>query len=253
MKTLLEILRERLVIGALIFAFCFVTAVYIISETYYSRFVPEPLPLTISEPTVTVYTSNPIKDPSVSETPVTQPDQVSLTSSDQGEITSDIDSYELTPEDEALLLEHFAETAPPAPRESIFGLGPYPEVPSDYPNQSIWEDLENLYETGHATVEHELIHRVLIKLWNQGQKVDGSFMSSKNGRVYPLYNDTVYVRYSEDENEDGSIERYVSSFTAHSSLQSYEEDVREGAHPSWIKVIHYEDGGIEPYSFLDLD
>ncbi len=254
MKDLFEILRAPMVIGAFILAVLIVVGSYTGSEWYYGDVEPIEV-LEISAPTLPL-SQNVIPaevDPDLiggeslpthTESKPTVPPVVESES---------IDDFlaELSGEEKALLIEKVVDDLPL--RESIFGLGPYPEVPSDYPNQNIWEDLENLYETGHATVEHELLHRVLIKLWNQGEKVDSSFMSSKNGRVYPLYNDTVYVRYLEDENEDGSIERYVSSFTAHSSLQSYQEEVREGIQPSWIKVIHYEDGGIEPYSFLGLD
>ena len=109
----------------------------------------------------------------------------------------------LSPEEIQLLTEEVVEELPPP--ESIHGLGPYPEIPPDYPHQNIWEDLERHYDNGHATIEHELMHRVQIKMWNQGTKVDSSFLNMENGRVYPLYNDTVYVRYLEAENEDGSV------------------------------------------------
>ena len=43
-----------------------------------------------------------------------------------------------------------------------------------------------------------------LKLWNQGKKAEGALLDSDNGRVYPMYKDTVYVRWTEDEDEDGS-------------------------------------------------
>ena len=45
---------------------------------------------------------------------------------------------------------------------------------------------------------------MLIKLWNQGKKAEGALLDSDNGRVYPMYKDTVYVRWTEDEDEDGN-------------------------------------------------
>ena len=113
----------------------------------------------------------------------------------------------LSPEEIQLLTEKVVEELPPP--ESIHGLGLYPEIPPDYPHQNIWEDLERHYDNGHATVEHELIHRVLIKLWNRGKKTESAILSSRNGRVYPLYNDTVYVEWAEAENEDGTVEEYL--------------------------------------------
>jgi hypothetical protein len=141
------------------------------------------------------------------------------------------------------------EVADELPRESVFGLGPLPDIPPDFPRQTVWDTLEN---SSRATVGHELINRVLIKYWNQGKKTGAGVRSGENGRVYPLFKDTVYVRWKEDENEDGSIYRYVSSYLCHRSLADYEESVENGTQPSWLKVVLHEDGGVGPYSFLDL-
>ena len=96
------------------------------------------------------------------------------------------------------------------------------------------------------------MHRVLIKLWNQGKKAEGAVLDSDNGRVYPMYKDTVYIKWSKDENEDGSVDRYIGRYGCHPSLKDYRDSVENGTQPSWIKVVTMAEGGINPYSFLDL-
>ena len=95
----------------------------------------------------------------------------------------------------------------------------------------------------------KLINRVLIKYWNQGKKTASGILSGDTGRVIPLWKDTVYVRWSELELEDGTTERYLGSYLCHGSLGSYEESVENGTQPSWIKVVLEEEAGVDPYSF----
>ena len=127
---------------------------------------------------------------------------------------------QLSPGEKQLLTEDVADELP---RESIFGLGPYPKIPSDYPKQDIWDRLER---SSRSNVGHELIHRVLIKYWNEGKKTDSGTHSEQSGKVYPLWKDTVYVKWGEVENEDGSTERYLSSYLCHGSLGHYEDSVK---------------------------
>lgn len=246
-KTLLDLVCKPVIIGAFIIAVCIVGSVYALSQWYYADFDPEPIPTEI-----------PVSKLAESPVLLVSMDLSSLLSSDAesdwGVVDTakptqtklGTDSYELTPEAEALLLEHFAETLPDPTRESPHGLGPYPEVPSDYPRQNVWEELEKSYYEGYATIEHELIHRVLIKLWRQGKKTDSGVLNDQNGRVYPLYRDTVYIKRREYESEG------TFSMLSHGSLGQYEDAVREGTQPSWLKVVRREDGGIDPSSFLDL-
>lgn len=74
----------------------------------------------------------------------------------------------------------------------------FPEVPADFPKNLIpvWVGFPN-YQKGDMH-DHESIYRVLIKLWNQGERgfVNGVFRDN-NRRVYPLYPDVVYVRWEE--------------------------------------------------------
>ena len=148
----------------------------------------------------------------------------------------------MTEEEKQALTE---EVTPP--RESLFGLGQYPKVPDDYYDPDVWDSLERDYDNGYANIGHELIERVLIKLWNQGTKVTAATYNEQDG-VVPLYDDTVYVEWETDD--EGN--RYLSSFSCHGSLGEYEESVENGTQPSWIKVVPLEGAGIDPYSFLNL-
>lgn len=257
MKTLLGLIREPIIIGAFVFALLIVIAAYVGSHYYYSRGEIEILAL---------------EDMVVA--PSQPPSQTSL-ELDLGELSDESNNTptqlesEITPPDGISIEEFMAELSEEEkqdlaseivdelPRESIHGFGPYPNIPSDYPRQNIWDELERLddvagSELGRSSRGHELMHRVLIKLWNQGRKAEGASIDDSNGRVYPMYNDTVYVSWREDENDDGSVDRYIGRYTCHPSLRDYRDSVENSTHPSWLKVVRHDEGGIDPYSFLDL-
>ena len=88
---------------------------------------------------------------------------------------------------------------------SPFGFGPYPEIPEGFPFDNPWD-----VPTTNATFE--LMHRVQIKLWNEGKRPEG--MTWEKGRVYPIYPNIIYVEWDYFETEDGSMERYISEVTA---------------------------------------
>ena len=249
MKTLFEVLRAPVVIGAFILAILIVVGSYIGSRWYYGDVEPVEV-LAISSPIRSLTPSEVDLGSLQGESESTQTESTSTVLPPKEEPVDDFLAG-LSTEEMQLLTEEVVEARPP--RESIHGLGSYPEIPPDYPHQNLWEDLENDYYNGHANIEHELIHRVLIKLWNQGKKTESAVLDSDNGRVYPLYKDIVYVGYAELEREDGSVEEYMSNYRSHSFLQDYEQAVAEGTQPSWLKVVLIEDGGIEPYSFLGLN
>ena len=136
-----------------------------------------------------------------------------------------------------------AEDVPVSP----FGFGPYPEVPADYPNdmRPSWGKTG-----GNPSRDHELMHRVLIRLWNQGDKlVSGAFMD--NGVVYPLYPNTAYVEYRDINMPDGTVRRIIKSADGPLGTTPI---VTNGFSvlPDGVKGINKRDAGINPYDFLDL-
>ena len=252
MKTLFDFIREPIIIGSLVAAVLIVIGAYLGSHYYYGNVevidIPEPLAYAPSQPRSQAPL---VLDLGELGEQVEAPPETQLESyiTPSGDISIEEFLAELSEEEKQSLAE---EVADELPRESIHGLGPYPAIPPDYPRQNIWERLERSYYNGRANINHELINRVLIKLWDQGQKTDSGILSGDNGRVYPLFKDTVYVKWAEVELEDGSRETYLGSYLCHGSLADYEESVEKSTQPSWMKVVLREDGGIDPYSFLDL-
>ena len=128
---------------------------------------------------------------------------------------------------------------------SPYGFGPYPELPEGWPSD-IWP---------RSSPEHELMMRVEIKLISQGINVIGSTMG--DGLVYPTIQDTVYIEWDE---EDG--EKYISNLSgdpaackrinAIEEAKGEHERFTEADIPSDIKVLSFQEGGIDPYQFLEL-
>ncbi len=242
MKTLFDLIREPMLIGSIVIGVLIVVGAYLGSHYYYGETVvvetPEPLAYTPSQ-----HYTPPALDFSELPEPI-ETKQTQL----ESEITP---SWELSIEDllaeltEAEKQTLTSEVTPP--RESLYGLGPYPEIPHDYPEQDVWDNIEKLYYDGYESIGHELIERVLIKLWNQGTKVTAATYNEQDG-VIPHYDDTVYVEWQTDD--EGN--RYLSKFSCHGDLGQYEESVENGTQPSWVKVVPLEGAGIDPYSFLDL-
>ena len=254
MKTLFDFVREPIIIGSFTLALLIVIGAYVGSHHYYGdvEVIDLPIPLALAPSSPSVQASSELDFSGLSEQVESPPTQLEsdLTPSEEKGISIEEFLAELTEEEKQAFAE---EVADQLPRESIFGLGPYPDIPPDYPRQNVWNSIEKSYYDGYATISHELINRVLIKYWNQGQKTGAGILSGDNGRVYPLWKDTVYVQWSELELEDGTTETYLGSYLCHGSLADYEESVENGTQPSWLKVVLREDGGVDPYSFLDLN
>ena len=141
----------------------------------------------------------------------------------------------------------------------------YPAVPNGFPMTPVW--LEDYFdEDSHA--DHVTISRVLIKLWNQGDRdfVNGVY---ENGKVYPLYRDVVYVEWRTESYTGPDGEKiefpYISSGTAThargdprvntvgAGLFTIEEMI-SGAYKTkypGLKLVDYEDAGYDPATFLD--
>jgi len=141
-------------------------------------------------------------------------------------------------------------------RVSPFGFGPYPQVPSNFPRDPIWEEVdmyEKINQHGQGMMKAiELMDRVLIKLWNQGHRASSASMSK--GLVLPQYPNAVYVRWRYIEESDGTIRRYAGRTTSGPDMpESVFDNLREGIIPSGIKVLDYDSDGIDPYTFLNLN
>ena len=134
---------------------------------------------------------------------------------------------------------------------SPFGFGPYPKVPVGYRDPNLWDCAEAIYKISPERArDWELRERVCIKLWQQGKHAEGVVM--EDGLVYPCYPNTVYVRWGSDIDEDGNTESYIAELIAPGSLSQYTDDFNNDIIPSGITVIPYDEGGIDPYTFLDL-
>ena len=148
------------------------------------------------------------------------------------------------PDDMVSTEEEPAEDVPVSPH----GFGPYPEVPVGYPKlmTPTWIKNEN------PSRDHELMHRVLIKLWNQGDHdVSGAVM--KGGLVYPLYPNTAYVTYDSIEMPDGTVRRFIRSATGPLGTKPIRHPgERFPVLPEGITAIDRDNAGINPYEFLDL-
>jgi hypothetical protein len=134
--------------------------------------------------------------------------------------------------------------------------GDFPPVPDGFPLVPIWLSVPG-YQKGDSH-DHEMVYRVLIKLWKEGERgfINGAFLPS-HGKVYPLYPDVVYVRWVEDtiDNGDGnpfSI-RYIKSTLGTEERvfapSDFFSDDWKTRFPG-LKYVDFDDGGYDPESFL---
>ena len=132
----------------------------------------------------------------------------------------------------------------------------FPPVPEGFPFTPVWLRRPG-YKKGDMP-NHELIYRVLIKLWNQGDRgfQDGIF-SNADGKVYPIYPDVLYVQWDDTEVTDewGNSRnvRYIAS-SAGTHTRDFElEDFITGEwrtkYPD-TKIVAFDDSGYDPYTFL---
>ena len=144
--------------------------------------------------------------------------------------------------------------------------GDFPEMPDGFPFTPVWLEYPN-YQKGDKH-DHELISRVLIKLWNQG---DHDFVNGvhENGKVYPLYNDVMYVEWDTRiiDGPDGPIEfNYIASSLGTHARDDIEEnylvsgglftieEMISGAYKTKypnLKLVDYQSAGYDPATFLD--
>ena len=129
--------------------------------------------------------------------------------------------------------EESAEDVPVSPH----GFGPYPEVPEDFPLPVDWTDKH---------VQAELLMRVMIKAWTEGERfISGNIVGGKVRLNFP---NTVYVRYKEIPTADGSVIK-TRSIAGATDVQVPPpgEDF-----PPGVRVLDFDEAGIDPYEYLDL-
>ena len=145
-----------------------------------------------------------------------------------------------------------AETAAPeTPDEDVpvspYGFGPYPPLPDGWGPET-WNNI---------SANHELMARVEVKLISQGINVEGSAM--EDGLVYPIIKGILYVKWRTYPGPNG-VETYISDTLGHpddgARIASIKEergmDFTANDIPSDIKLVPFEEGGINPYDFLGL-
>ena len=192
--------KQKLFLGGVIlFAVLFVVGSYFGSQWYYGDVAPVPEHLLTDKPLyprvnqempVSVFQdAESLESSSVSEAEESFGDEVASTTVPD------------KTEDELLFAE-LAESPSPETRD-------FPEVPDDFPWTPIWLRVPG-YQKGDS-YRHEMIYRVLIKLWNQGDRdfVNGIYSHDYN-KVYPLYSDVMYVEW-EEEDIDGPLTIQVIS------------------------------------------
>lgn len=161
--------------------------------------------------------------------------------SDDTDISSIDEASEFTDVASAFLPDDFvseeasAEDVPVSPH----GFGPYPKIPTDFPFDVNWSG---------NTVNSELLSRVMIKAWTQGDRFLGGAIDSA-GKIHLNYPRTVYVKYDEEYDDDGTL-------IGTSRLTAGGGDVQVPPHgadfPSDVRVLDYDSQAIDPYTYLNL-
>ena len=251
MKTVFDVIRHPLVIGALVLSILIVVGVYFGSHWYYGDIEPVP------EHLLTLESIPPSVNKDTSFTDSQDTGLLEWESASEAEESSDDEATTVLDEIDGELLALLADDAP-LPSET----GDFPEVPDGFPSDLIpvWIQFPD-YEKGDM-YEHEMMYRVLIKLWNQGDHnfVNGVYKDD-NGRVYPLYPDVVYVEWGEAVNEDGQVIRFPRSTIATHAREPgatgelfTTEELLSGAYKTKypdLKMIEYVNAGYDPETFLD--
>ena len=116
----------------------------------------------------------------------------------------------------------------------------YPKVPIGYPLIPPWKMSNDAQANFSAESMNQLtlMHKVLIKLWNQGdQGFVAGVIKESSGKVYPVYPNTLYVRWGEMDLPDGTTRRYIQRTLGPPGLKLTTDQLRNGEIPPGIKVI----------------
>ena len=253
MKTIFDVLRHPLVIGAFVLSILIVVGVYFGFHRYYGLVEPVDIPDSSAPP------PPPSKNLSSSEIDLSglqgEPSQTESTPTVSSVVGESVDDFlaDLSDEEKALLT---AEGVDAPQRISPFGFGPYPKVPSDFPHEPIWDeyiDTKNASGGSEMMRAMELIDRVLIELWTQGRHAFSGLLGDDD-LVLPLYPDTVDVEWDYTEEPDGTMTRYASELTSGPDVpESVFDAIEEGTIPFGITVLNHDDHKINPFTFLNLN
>ena len=161
-----------------------------------------------------------------------------------------VDDTVALPSDDAALIdlsetferEGFVSAEPPAGEGPVspYGFGPYPEVPPDFPFKVDWTE---------TSAEMELLGRVMIKAWGEGERFVGANIDFNTNKVYLNYPRTVYVHETDTIGSDGSVigtNRLIKG-TGDVAIPGPGEPF-----PPDVRVLDYDSEGIDPYTYLNL-
>ena len=132
---------------------------------------------------------------------------------------------------------------------SPHGFGPYPEVPDDYPGYIEWK-----VNPDNPSRTFELMGRVFVKLWTEGEKNFRGGSTHKD-KILPHYNDVVYISWSEyTDPTDGELVRRISGYTAGPHVSKKFKFTIDDLYdpPPGLRVLDIESSGINPYEYLNL-
>ena len=151
--------------------------------------------------------------------------------------------------EEALTEDFLMSTSLYSSEESVSDVeSEYPEVPTGYPLIPPWKTANF---SGGNMDQLTLMHKVLIKLWNQGgHGFVGGVIKESSGKVYPVYPNTLYVRWGEIDLSDGTTQRYIRRTLGPPGLKLTTDQLGNGEIPPGIKVIDMDSGGIDPQLYL---
>ena len=246
MKAPFRIWREPIFIGACIIAVLGVVAVYIVGGLYFKDDY-EITPVERITPPTPVVTSPSVEEAGDSTSvPQTETEEGISETEEIGEPIGDevntADSVvDLTDTvDDVIAVDELSEQSD------------FPEIPEGFPEDLakivVWKFFPN-YQKGDMP-DHEMIYRVLIKLWNQGDHdfVNGTY-ETQYQKVYPLYHDVVYVKWAEHVTPDGTVHKYLAGSLGTGRWKSTAE-TRPDSLPTDITFIAFEEAGIDPQTFL---
>ncbi len=135
----------------------------------------------------------------------------------------------------------------------------YPEVPPGYPFRPFWK-LPKEVQANTPPEQREpqiVLDKVLIKLWKQGDRnfVSGVYQLS-TGKVYPLYPNTIYIRWAEGITDETGVKKRYASRVFGTGDVTLPQFATEADIPPGVRVIDLDSEagrGIDPYLFLAND